>query len=52
MSDTAPELTAEEMAELFSEESGWLARASRSARFRTRGFDDVPALAFCAERTR
>jgi hypothetical protein len=44
-------VTAEEMAALFSTERGWSVRASRPARFRTHGFDDVPALAFCAERS-
>jgi hypothetical protein len=39
------------MDRLFSGERGWTQRASRPARFRTRGFDDVPALAFCAERS-
>jgi SAM-dependent methyltransferase len=44
-------VTAEEMEALFSTERGWVVRVSRAARFRTFGFDDVPALAFCAERT-
>lgn len=44
------QVTAEEAARLFSAAEGWRVRAARPARFRTRGFEDVPALVFCAER--
>jgi SAM-dependent methyltransferase len=43
-------VTPDEIGALFSEEADWVVRASRPARFRTRGFDDVPALAVCVER--
>lgn len=45
------EVTREEIAELFSEDAGWLVRSVRQARFHTRGFGDIPALALCAERS-
>lgn len=48
--DVPYEVTKEEAAVLFSREAGWVMRASRSARFRTRGFDEIPAIALCAER--
>lgn len=31
-------------------EAGWVVRAYRPGHFRTRGFDEIPALALCAER--
>lgn len=47
--DVPREVTAEEVRALFSEEQGWTVRALHTARFATAGFDDVPALALCAE---
>jgi SAM-dependent methyltransferase len=43
-------VTPDEIAALFSKEGGWLVNAARAARFRTHGFDDVPAIAVCAQR--
>jgi hypothetical protein len=40
-----------EIPELFPEVEGWTVLASRAARFLTRGFGEIPALAPCMERT-
>jgi SAM-dependent methyltransferase len=44
------QVTADEIAALFSTENGWTLKACRAARFQTVGFDAIPALAVCAER--
>lgn len=49
--DVPREVTQEDIAALFSREAGWAVRISRPARFWTRGFDDIPAVALCAERS-
>ena len=45
------QVRAAEIGELFPEANGWTTRACRPARFVTRGFGDIPALAVCVERT-
>jgi SAM-dependent methyltransferase len=50
--DVPRQVTTEELGALFSEEAGWKVLDLRDAAFRTRGFDDIPSLALCAERTR
>lgn len=48
--DVPLRVSAEELGRSFSEEAGWTVRALRPARFRTVGFDEIPAVALCAER--
>jgi len=48
--DVPRQVTAEELAHLFSPDTGWIVRALRPARFQTVGFADIPAVALCAER--
>lgn len=48
--DVPRQVTTEELEALFSREAGWTVRAMRPGRFRTRGFDDIPAIVLCAER--
>jgi SAM-dependent methyltransferase len=48
--DVPRQVTAEELERLFSSDRGWSILALRPAVFRTRGYDDIPSLAFCAER--
>jgi ubiquinone/menaquinone biosynthesis C-methylase UbiE len=48
-SDVPRQITAEELGRLFSPEAGWTVRALKPARFQTNGFDDIPAVALCAE---
>jgi ubiquinone/menaquinone biosynthesis C-methylase UbiE len=49
--DVPNEVTVEELRRLFSQETGWTIRMLRQARFQTSGFDDIPAVALCAERS-
>jgi SAM-dependent methyltransferase len=49
--DVPREVTPEEIETRFSPGAGWLLKALRAGRFETRGFDDVPSLAVCVERT-
>jgi len=49
--DVPRQVTKEEIDGLFSPDGGWAVTVSWPGLFRTRGFDDVPALALCAERT-
>ena len=49
--DVPKQVTAEELGELFSEEAGWKILEIRAGSFRTRGFDEIPSVALCAERT-
>ena len=44
------QITSEEIRALFSREAGWEIKALRPASFHTVGFDEIPALALCAER--
>ena len=48
--DVPREVTTEEIDRLFNEQTGWVIRASRPARFLTIGLDEVPAIAVRAER--
>lgn len=48
--DVPREVTEQEIATLLSREAGWVVKVVRPARFRTSGFEDVPAIAVCAER--
>jgi len=48
--DVPRQVTAEELNRQFSGEAGWAVRVLRPARFATVGFDDIPAIALCAER--
>jgi SAM-dependent methyltransferase len=48
--DVPREVTPEEIETRFSPGAGWQVKALRPGRFKTRGFDDVPALAVCVER--
>jgi SAM-dependent methyltransferase len=50
--DVPKQVTDEELQERFSEERGWSILALRPGAFRTRGFDDIPSVAICAERVR
>ena len=49
--DVPLQVTAQEIERLFAPEAGWVTRELRAARFLTTGFDAIPALAVCAERT-
>ena len=44
-------VTPEEIASRFSVDAGWSVLALHAATFRTNGFQDIPALALCAERS-
>jgi SAM-dependent methyltransferase len=48
--DVPKQVTVGELQELFSEEAGWKILEIRAGSFRTRGFDEIPSLALCAER--
>jgi SAM-dependent methyltransferase len=48
--DVPREVSADEVAMLFTRDAGWTVRDVRAARFATIGFYDIPALAVCAER--
>ena len=49
--DVPRQVTDEELRARFAEARGWTIRALRPARFETRGFDQVPAVVLCAERS-
>jgi hypothetical protein len=49
--DVPREVSVGEIESLFAPAEGWTLRDVRTARFATIGFDDIPALAVCAERT-
>jgi SAM-dependent methyltransferase len=49
-SDAPKQITAEELERFFSNDEGWSILELRPAAFRTRGYGNIPSVAFCAER--
>ena len=50
--DAPRRVAAEEITHIFTPEAGWSVLAARLARFVTKGFGDIPALAVCVQRKR